>query len=154
MAGYTPSSTSKWGKRSLDAPVNLVPYIDLMITMITFLMMTAVWSQMASLQVQNESSSTKTLTEKPPSAITVILTTKGLIVSEESGTKTTYNNLNGRYNVDSLKNKLMAFKNADDKRVQINIQAEDGVSYDTIIEVIDLGTGLGLTAVTLTTANG
>lgn len=154
MAGFTPSLSSKWGKRSLDAPVNLVPYIDLMITMITFLMMTAVWTQMASLQVQTESASTNTLTMKPPLAITVILTSKDLIISEENGLKTKYKNLNGIYDLEALKKRLIAFKMADDKRVQINVQAQDGVSYDDIINVIDLSTGLGLTAVTLTTANG
>jgi len=40
------------GKRSLDAEVNLVPFIDLLSMCICFLLMTAVWIQVGSLQVK------------------------------------------------------------------------------------------------------
>ena len=39
-------------KRSLDAEINLVPFIDLLSMCICFLLMTAVWSQLGSLQVK------------------------------------------------------------------------------------------------------
>jgi biopolymer transport protein ExbD len=42
----------KGGKRSLDAEINLVPFIDLLSMCICFLLMTAVWTQLASLQVK------------------------------------------------------------------------------------------------------
>lgn len=45
-------ATRSGGRRSLDAEVNLVPFIDLLSMCICFLLMTAVWVQMGSLQVK------------------------------------------------------------------------------------------------------
>jgi biopolymer transport protein ExbD len=39
-------------RRSLDAAINLVPFIDLLSCCIAFLLITAVWSQVATLDVQ------------------------------------------------------------------------------------------------------
>jgi biopolymer transport protein TolR len=40
----------KGGKRSLSATLNLVPYIDLLTCMVAFLLITAVWTQLAQLK--------------------------------------------------------------------------------------------------------
>jgi len=49
-ASLTPSKSA--GRRPLDATFNLVPFIDLLSCCIAFLLITAVWSQVASLEVQ------------------------------------------------------------------------------------------------------
>src|SRR5215470_2239688 len=41
----------KGGKKPLDTTINLVPFIDLMAVTISFLIMTAVWTQIGRLQV-------------------------------------------------------------------------------------------------------
>lgn len=51
MAVSVPSG-SKGGKRSLDADINLVPFIDLLSMCICFLLMTAVWVQTAGIDVK------------------------------------------------------------------------------------------------------
>ena len=53
MAGGMDLGTSKGGKKALDAQINLVPFIDLMAVTISFLIMTAVWTQIGRLQVSN-----------------------------------------------------------------------------------------------------
>jgi biopolymer transport protein ExbD len=50
-----PQPSGKGGKKAMDAAINLVPYIDLLMTIMTFLVMTAVWTQIAALEVQNAS---------------------------------------------------------------------------------------------------
>lgn len=42
---------SRGGRRPLNAHLNLVPYIDLLMTIMTFLVMSAVWTQMATLEI-------------------------------------------------------------------------------------------------------
>ena len=44
----------KSGKKSLNADLNLVPYIDLLTCMVAFLLITAVWTQLARLQAQQK----------------------------------------------------------------------------------------------------
>src|SRR6059058_1905917 len=52
MAGLSPQEhTGKGGKKPLDAELNLVPFIDLLSCCISFLLITAVWTQIAGLQV-------------------------------------------------------------------------------------------------------
>lgn len=51
MAGVGPTPQSG-RKRSLDAEVNLVPFIDLLSMCICFLLMTAVWIQLGSVNVK------------------------------------------------------------------------------------------------------
>jgi biopolymer transport protein TolR len=42
----------KGGKRPLNAELNLVPYIDLLTCMVAFLLITAVWTQLAQLHTK------------------------------------------------------------------------------------------------------
>src|SRR5436309_14146890 len=51
MAGASPHPAAKGGKKALDAELNLVPFIDLLSCCISFLLITAVWTQIAGLQV-------------------------------------------------------------------------------------------------------
>ncbi len=51
MGGAAPVEGGKGKKKSLDAVINLVPFIDLLSSLIAFLLMTAVWTQLATLQV-------------------------------------------------------------------------------------------------------
>jgi len=41
-------------RKSLNADLNLVPYIDLLTCMVAFLLITAVWTQLARLQAQQK----------------------------------------------------------------------------------------------------
>jgi biopolymer transport protein TolR len=41
-------------KKPLHADLNLVPYIDLLTCMVAFLLITAVWTQLARLEVQQK----------------------------------------------------------------------------------------------------
>jgi len=51
MGGAAPVESGKKGKKSLDAELNLVPFIDLLSCLISFLIVTAVWTQIAALKV-------------------------------------------------------------------------------------------------------
>lgn len=46
MAGMSPTTNARGGRRSLNAAINLVPFIDLLSFCISFLLITAVWTQM------------------------------------------------------------------------------------------------------------
>src|SRR5213075_423966 len=49
--GVSVDSGNKSGKKPLNADLNLVPYIDLLTCMVAFLLITAVWTQLARLKV-------------------------------------------------------------------------------------------------------
>jgi biopolymer transport protein ExbD len=47
MAGVTTETEPRAGRRALDSEINMIPMIDLLVCCISFLLITAVWSQMA-----------------------------------------------------------------------------------------------------------
>src|SRR2546422_6461034 len=54
MAGAAPQPHTKGGKKALDAEINLVPFIDLLSCCISFLLITAVWTQLARMDVRQK----------------------------------------------------------------------------------------------------
>jgi biopolymer transport protein ExbD len=52
MAGAGPSPSPQGRRKSLDAEINLVPFIDLLSMCICFLLMTAVWMEIGAVNVK------------------------------------------------------------------------------------------------------
>src|SRR6478672_711215 len=73
----------KGGKKPLDTAINLVPFIDLMAVTISFLIFTAVWTQVGRLQVSSAGNTADTQEQKedktPP--LTLMLTNQALQLS-------------------------------------------------------------------------
>src|ERR1700750_1638717 len=70
----------KGGKKPLDTAINLVPFIDLMAVTISFLIMTAVWTQIGRLQVASTGNGGDPTPEddKKTLQLTLLLTDKEL----------------------------------------------------------------------------
>ena len=51
---FQSTTGGKSGKKSVNADLNLVPYIDLLTCMVAFLLITAVWSQLARLEAHQK----------------------------------------------------------------------------------------------------
>src|SRR5579872_7347150 len=66
MAGAAPTPTGKGGKKPLDASINLVPFIDLLSCCISFLLITAVWTQLARMDVTQKSKAPAGAVDEPP----------------------------------------------------------------------------------------
>ena len=155
MGGAAPEPTSKGGKKALDANINLVPYIDLLMTIMTFLMMTAVWTQIAMLEVQNASGGPDQPADAPddkkPKPIMELLTDRAIKIQEEQNPDVRELPSTGDgYDFKGVQIELKRLKDARPERVEVKVQSEDGVKYNDIVKVIDISTGLGLTAMTLT----
>src|SRR5678815_4514722 len=73
----------KGSKKPLDTQINLVPFIDLMAVTISFLIMTAVWTQIGKLQVANSGQSAEPAspTEDKTPPISLLITEKELRLS-------------------------------------------------------------------------
>ncbi|MFI5299664.1 MAG: ExbD/TolR family protein [Polyangiales bacterium] len=66
MAGVD-TGGGKGGKKKVDQEVNMIPFIDLLLVTISFLLLTAVWSSMARINASAQvPSKNKTDTEKKP----------------------------------------------------------------------------------------
>ena len=155
MGGAAPEPTSKGGKKSLDVAINLVPYIDMLMCIMTFLMMTAVWTQIAMLEVQNASGGQEAPPETPDpnkaKAILILVTDRSVKIQEEANPDQKEFPANGTgYDFAGVQTELKRFKDARPERQEVKIQSEDGVKYVNLAKIIDIATGLDLKALTLT----
>lgn len=69
------------GRRPVDAEINLVPFIDLLCSLIAFLLMTAVWAQISSLEVQQAASSAAIAEEKDTLNLRIFVLEKGFKIA-------------------------------------------------------------------------
>src|SRR5919201_5854052 len=89
MGGAAPTPTGKGGKKPLDASINLVPFIDLLSCCISFLLITAVWTQLARMNVtQKGQGAAGSEQEKPPEptlSLTLFINADGYTFAKSSG---------------------------------------------------------------------
>ena len=149
MGGAAPTPTGKGGKKPLDAAINLVPFIDLLSCCISFLLITAVWTQLARMDVQQKQPGSAAATdEKPPENqvnLTLFVDKDGYIFSKSTGDTTNIackqmgqGGLCDEYDYVKLGEVLTKAKNDYPEKNDIAVKADDVVVYDKIIKTIDV----------------
>jgi biopolymer transport protein ExbD len=145
-------------KKSLDAVINVVPAIDLLSCCITFLLYTAVWTQISRLQVQQLGTGAPeptTAEQKQTLLVTLAMGERGYNLSTSAGTSVDIPTLGRdgdgkiRFDLKALMASLKQLKGSYPDAAAITVQAEDTVSYGDLVQVIDSAVGAGLVAVTV-----
>lgn len=160
MAGGMDLGTGgKGGKKSLDTAINLVPFIDLMAVTISFLIMTAVWTQIGRLQVSQAGGSSDAPQEEPDKTVPVnlLITDKELKLTVGS---TSYEPIpitrdsKQRIDLTRLQERFKEIKTQLPDQSSITLQTEDSVRYDDLVRIIDQCNGEGLPNVSVSAAMG
>jgi len=145
-------------KKALDANINVVPAIDLLSCCITFLLYTAVWTQISRLQVQQLGTGAPDLSsveqQQKSLAVTLAVGERGmaLMVGDASYDIPSL----GRspegvvmQDLKSLNTRLKAVKGEFPDQGAIIVTAEDTVPYGDLVHVIDACLGAGLMQVSV-----
>jgi biopolymer transport protein ExbD len=140
-----PQPSGKGGKKAMDAAINLVPYIDLLMTIMTFLVMTAVWTQIAALEVQNASGNAPQEPSEPdpdaPKAIFVLLSSTEVKVQEEGKEAKAFPNVDATIDRVKISEELERLRQARPDRKEVKVKSEPDVLFESVAEVIDIATG-------------
>lgn len=159
MAGGMDLGTStKGGKKPLDAAINLVPFIDLMACTIAFLIMTAVWTQIGRLQVASAGNSGDPTEQKDTDKtlpVTLLLTDKDMRLSVGQETAPPIlitRDDKQRIVLTQLQTAFKKIKDSLPQQQEITLQTEDAVKYDDLVHVIDECVGDGLPNVSVSPA--
>jgi biopolymer transport protein ExbD len=152
MAGGGAPTPSKGGKKPVDFVVNLVPTIDLLSVLISFLLITAVWTQLARINTDNvmQKSDTKPDKEKPPEErkdLKILLDDKGILVrytGEEPQRVEGGENLMTRFRSTITEYQKRAAENQ-----RVIVAAQDRVNYEALIQVMDICLDVGLKALSV-----
>jgi biopolymer transport protein ExbD len=153
MPGAAPQEhTGKGGKKPLDAELNLVPFIDLLSCCISFLLITAVWTQIAGLQISSSGGPPEPQAKESTVEVRLLLGEKGyqLMVA---GAAFDIPKVNGVYDRKLLAEKLKTLKTTLPDQTAITVQPEDSVVYADLVETVDTAMGERLRNVTVAPAN-
>ena len=154
MAGASPQEhTGKGGKKALDAELNLVPFIDLLSCCISFLLITAVWTQIAGLKVSSSGGPPEPQSKQESTIdVKLLLNDKGYQLTM-AGASIDIPKLNGAFDRKELGEKLKTLKANLPDQTAITVQPEDSVAYADLVETVDTAMGEKLRNVTVAPAN-
>ncbi len=145
-------------KKKLDAIINVVPAIDLLSCCISFLLVSAVWTQVGRLQAQ-QLGNAEAPPDVPKITLSVSITDRGFVVIPSIGQPDviapTERHAEGPvYDYKRLSEKLKALRETYHELTSVTVAAEDNVLYDDLVRVIDTCLGAGLAQVSVTPAMG
>jgi biopolymer transport protein TolR len=138
--GMDLGTSSKGGKKPLDAMINLVPFIDLMAVTIVFLIMTAVWTQLGRLQVSQSGQSPGDDPPTPLQPITLLITEKDLkltVGGSQLDAMPITRDDKGRIDTAKLVVRLKELKGQQPEQAAITLSTEDTVRYEDLVRLID-----------------
>lgn len=137
------------GKRTLDFELNLVPFIDLLSCCISFLLITAVWTQMGQLETSQKLDGGGSTGEKPKK-INITIAPNGYELTLPDDQKNcSVPRIGTEYDVARLKKVIEGQKNTITGQLFIGIAAVDELRFELLVDVMDVCAGLGLKNVSL-----
>jgi biopolymer transport protein ExbD len=142
------------GKKSLDHSIPLVPFIDLLLCCVMFLLVTAVWNQLARLNAnQQQPGQPKEQMDTPPEdpKIKLILQVQGsgYVLATSAGERTAIPKNGDAYDDEELLKKLKERRELEPNRKDITVAPEDGTRYEDVVKAMDIVVGEGYEAMSL-----
>lgn len=129
--------------RSVNAELNLVPFIDLLCSMITFLLATAVWSQTEVMKVDQAISDPNTPPEEQPETppvppLTVHIRADGVWMGRNVETGKNYPKMGETYDWTTVEADMKTDHDSYPDETQVVIVTDDGVNYEHMVMALDL----------------
>lgn len=152
MGGIAVGGGGHGGKKSLDSEIPLIPFIDLLLCCVMFLLVSAVWTQMARLNAsQKTPGQTADQMEPPPEQLKLILQIQqtGFVLASSAGDRNEVRKSGANYDLIALKELLRTRRSEDPNKKDIVVAPEDGVLYKDVVSTMDLVLGEGYSDMTL-----
>ena len=122
------------------AELNITAFMNLMVILVPFLLMTAVFSRLAILELNLPGSSTEPVDPQEQTFQLEIIVRKGKIEvgDRNQGLLGIYpSNEEGEYDYEALSGKLSELKGKYPSKTDAAILLESDISYDTVVQVMD-----------------
>ena len=118
------------------AELLLVPMIDIFTVLVTFLLMTAVFSRIAIMQIDLPSSAAAKPTE-PKFRLEIIVRQDGFDLSDGKQAMGTIPKVSGAYDLNALTERVLAVKREHPASEDASVLSEPKVPYDELVQVMD-----------------
>ncbi|NVJ50206.1 MAG: biopolymer transporter ExbD [Gammaproteobacteria bacterium] len=128
--------------RELNTELNITAFMNLMVVLVPFLLITAVFSQVSilDLNLPGTGAAQEQLMEEPPKALEVIVRKDRLeLVERASGSLRAVPNVEDGYDFKTLNEILQQVKSQDDFKDEttITLLLEEDIEYDVLIQTMD-----------------
>jgi len=140
--GVSIQTGGKGGKKPLDAELNLIPFIDLLVVNICFLLITAVWVQMARIKVsqKGKGSAAEKTEEQPPEIrvkVVILVGEEGYVITA-GGDRLVVPKQGQIYDTEKLGKHLRDIKSRLPNKEDLTVASEDGIKYQHLIRAMDV----------------
>jgi len=137
-------------RKAVDSTLPLVPFIDLLLCCVMFLLVTAVWNELAVLSVtQQVPGQSADQAEVEPLRLFLQLDAEGYVFGSTAGDRLVIPKLAGQYDREALRARVSAYRANNPNHRDITVVAEDGVTFEHIAGAMDLLNGNGFSGLTL-----
>lgn len=140
------------GKKNLDSEIPLVPFIDLLLCCVMFLLVTAVWNKLARLNANQQVPGQASQMDQPPPEEVIRLylqiTQSGYTIASQLE-RIEIPKAGDQYDEEGLRTRLQERRVAEPNRDDLIVAPEDGVLYENVIAAMDLAIGQGFRNVSL-----
>lgn len=137
--GVSVDSGDKSGKKSVNADLNLVPYIDLLTCMVAFLLITAVWSQLARLEAHQKGQG-QAGEDTPPEKVfklVVLVNDSGFnLVADQD--QQPIPKKGDSYDYEKLGDELKKIKDTHADKTDIQVASDDSIKFETLVKTMDV----------------
>jgi biopolymer transport protein ExbD len=153
MGGVNVGGGGHGGKKSVDTEIPLIPFIDLLLCCIMFLLVTAVWNKLARIDANQQQPGREAPMDSPPppERIRVFLQVKntGYVLASTDGARIEIQKNGDIYDTEGLHEKLRDRRVQDPNRTDLIVAPEDGVLYQHVVQAMDIVVGEGYTDMSL-----
>lgn len=138
-------------RKTVDAEIPLIPFIDLLLCCVMFLLVSAVWSQLAALEANQQvpGRTADSVAVDDIERLILQVTPDGYVVGSTLGDSTSIPKNGETYDdealVAALEQQQRILRNHED----LIVAPEDGVRFEDMITAMDLAEGAGFTNVSL-----
>jgi biopolymer transport protein ExbD len=146
------------GKKSLDHEIPLIPFIDLLLCCVMFLLATAVWNELSRINANQQQPGQQAPEDAPPpeDRVKLILQIEesGFVLADTTGSRQVIAKQGDNYDLIELRNKLQERKQLEPNRQDIVVAPQDGVLYNNVIQAMDMVVGEGFPQMSLSDGAG
>jgi biopolymer transport protein TolR len=136
--GVSVDTGNKGGKKPLNADLNLVPYIDLLTCMVAFLLITAVWSQLARLEAHQKGQG-QAGEDTPPEKVfklVVLVNDSGFnLVADQD--QQPIPKKGDSYDYEKLGDELKKIKDTHADKTDIQVASDDSIHFEILVKTMD-----------------
>jgi biopolymer transport protein ExbD len=145
MASIGAGGSDRGGNKAVDHQIPLIPFIDLLLCCVMFLLATAVWNQLARVNANQQvpgGGNPPPAPERVAAKLVLEITRDGgYVLGSTAGDRVNIPKLGGAYDTSQLRSVLETSKRTDPTRVSIVVAPEDGVLYEDVVRAMDIAVG-------------